>query len=115
MTMFNEGMVGELCRTDQKRFLMLRNQGQFFGVHFPMAGFAILLLRICCFSDIIPADRRIDWSAVGVPGGIPSRTTIYMKIDSATYGKGTVDASTAHRLFRKSKRHCTKFAQLLKL
>src|ERR1700761_1687276 len=29
------------------------------------------------FGEVIPASRIIDWSQVGVPGGIPSRTTIY--------------------------------------
>jgi hypothetical protein len=55
----------------------------------------ILILAGWAGATIIPSDRVVDWSYVGVPGGIPSRTTIYMKIDSATYGKGTVDASTA--------------------
>ena len=55
----------------------------------------ILVLLGWAGATIIPSDRVVDWSYVGVPGGIPSRTTIYMKIDSATYGKGTVDASTA--------------------
>jgi len=27
-------------------------------------------------ASIIPADRRIDWSHAGIPGGIPSRTTM---------------------------------------
>jgi PKD repeat protein len=27
--------------------------------------------------DVIPADRLIDWSYAGIPGGIPARTTVY--------------------------------------
>jgi hypothetical protein len=46
-------------------------------------------------AQIIPADRRIDWDQVGVPGGIPERTTICATIDAATYGTGTTDASAA--------------------
>jgi len=45
--------------------------------------------------DLLPADRCIDWSMAGIPGGIPSRTTIYKTIDAALYGNGTTDATTA--------------------
>ena len=45
--------------------------------------------------DIIPADRKIDWSFAGIPGGIPSRTSICVTIDSAVYGNGTTDATDA--------------------
>jgi hypothetical protein len=44
---------------------------------------------------IIQTDRRIDWGNVGVPGGIPNRTTICATINSATYGNGTTEASGA--------------------
>jgi hypothetical protein len=43
--------------------------------------------------DIIPADRRIDWSYAGIPGGVPERTKICETIDSAIYGNGTTDAT----------------------
>ena len=49
-------------------------------------------------NGILPADRMYDWSPgvnVGVPGGIPMRTTICATIDAATYGTGAVDASSA--------------------
>ena len=52
--------------------------------------------QIC--AQIIPQDRLADWTPgvnVGVPGGIPNRATIGAKIDSAAYGTGSVDASTA--------------------
>ena len=46
-------------------------------------------------TDIIPAGRRIDWTNVGVPGGIPNRPRICATIDAATYGNGSSDASAA--------------------
>jgi hypothetical protein len=43
--------------------------------------------------QIIPADRRIDWSYAGIPSGIPERTIICEIINSALYGNGTTDAT----------------------
>jgi hypothetical protein len=43
--------------------------------------------------EIIPADRRIDWSPAGIPGGIPERTDVCATIDSAIYGNGVTDAT----------------------
>lgn len=34
-------------------------------------------------STLVPADRRVDWTHVGIPGGIPNRTIIY-----ATFSAG---------------------------
>lgn len=48
--------------------------------------------------QILPEDRIYDWSPgvnIGVPGGIPSRSTICTTIDAATFGSGAVDASAA--------------------
>ena len=45
--------------------------------------------------EIIPADRKIDWSQAGIPGGIPDRTTICATINSAVYGNGVTDARAA--------------------
>lgn len=46
--------------------------------------------------DIIPADRRIDWThSTGVPGGIPEWTRVCGTIDAATYGSGAIDATAA--------------------
>jgi hypothetical protein len=45
--------------------------------------------------EIIPDDRRIDWTTAGIPGGIPERTTICTTIDSAIYGNGVTDATAA--------------------
>ena len=50
------------------------------------------------FAEMIPADRKTDWTpgvTVGVPGGIPDRTTIGATVDAAKYGTGSVDASGA--------------------
>jgi len=46
---------------------------------------------------LIPADRRITWSA-GIPGGIPSRTTIFANVKNAPYnaqGNGVADDTSA--------------------
>jgi hypothetical protein len=48
--------------------------------------------------EIIPADRRAAWTpgvTVGVPGGIPHRTTVGATVDAARFGTGAVDASAA--------------------
>jgi hypothetical protein len=62
----------------------------------------ICITGILCFlpfsvfasTDLIPADRQIDWTYAGIPGGIPNRTTICQTIDPAKYGNGTTDATT---------------------
>jgi hypothetical protein len=45
--------------------------------------------------DVIPANRRIDWTQCGIPGGVPNRTAIAATISAATYGNGTTDATAA--------------------
>jgi hypothetical protein len=50
---------------------------------------------ISASGEIIPDDRRINWSYAGIPGGIPQRNTICATIDSALYGNGTTDATAA--------------------
>jgi hypothetical protein len=42
----------------------------------------LLLVSQTARGDIIPAQRLIDWTKAGVPGGIPFRTTIYTNISS---------------------------------
>ncbi len=55
----------------------------------------ILLQTAFSFADPIPSDRKINWQGiVGVPGGIPNRTTIYQTI-SSSLGNGTTDAQPA--------------------
>jgi hypothetical protein len=41
---------------------------------------------------LIPADRLTTWNP-GIPGGVPSRTTVCATIDAATYGNGAGDAT----------------------
>jgi hypothetical protein len=45
-------------------------------------------------TTIIPSDRMIDWTQSGIPGGIPSRTTVYSTIQASTYGNGSTDATS---------------------
>ncbi len=57
---------------------------------------ALTLIAVCNLAaDIMPAERRIDWSQSGIPGGIPDRTTIYTTIDAAAYCNGATDATDA--------------------
>jgi hypothetical protein len=44
--------------------------------------------------DVIPLARRTTWNP-GIPGGIPSRTTICATLNAATYGDGATDATSA--------------------
>ncbi len=46
-------------------------------------------------ADIIPPDRKINWSNTGIPGGIPDRTVICATINSALFGNGITDATSA--------------------
>lgn len=47
-------------------------------------------------ADIVPADRLASWQGnVGVPGGIPARTSIGATVDASKYGNGTTDATAA--------------------
>src|SRR6185369_2598627 len=53
--------------------------------------------------EIIPANRRTDWSssAVGVPGGIPTRTTIYRSLAagaSSAQIQAALDACPANQV-----------------
>jgi hypothetical protein len=41
---------------------------------------------------LIPADRVTVWNP-GIPGGVPSRTTVCATIDASTYGDGAGDAT----------------------
>jgi hypothetical protein len=44
-------------------------------------------------TSIIPADRATVWNP-GIPGGIPSRTTVCSTINASTYGNGSADATS---------------------
>jgi hypothetical protein len=45
--------------------------------------------------EMLPGERKIDWSHVGIPGGIPERRVVCATIDSAAYGNGSTDATRA--------------------
>ena len=45
------------------------------------------------WTGIINADRAIDWTTVGIPGGVPVRSTVCTTIAAVTYGDGAVDAT----------------------
>ncbi len=61
----------------------------------PRQASAALLLLICCAAAwSLPADRLTTWDP-GVPGGIPSVTTIHATLDATRYGNGTADATAA--------------------
>ncbi len=48
------------------------------------------------FAAIVPPDRLAMWQGnVGVPGGIPDRTSIGATVDASKYGNGTTDATAA--------------------
>src|SRR4051812_3172385 len=48
------------------------------------------------WSGIIPANHGgIDWTAVGIPGGIPSRNTICATLNASTFSNGATDATSA--------------------
>jgi hypothetical protein len=55
------------------------------------------IASIDSFAQIIPAGRRIIWEGnVGIPGGIPNRSSgTTAPINPAVYGKGTIDATSA--------------------
>jgi hypothetical protein len=53
-----------------------------------------ILFASSAMAQIIPEDRRIDWTHSGVPGGIPHRTNIFRTIDASIYGDGTIDATS---------------------
>src|SRR5687768_2295827 len=61
-----------------------RGRGGNVGCNVRHTGFLIANMMLCAASyahaqvdtSILSADRRIDWSRAGVPGGIPDRTTI---------------------------------------
>jgi len=41
---------------------------------------------------VIPVERRTTWNP-GIPGGIPSRTTVCATVDASSYGNGSGDAT----------------------
>ncbi len=45
-------------------------------------------------TSIVPVEGRTTWSP-GLPGGVPSRTTVCRTVNAASYGNGLQDATTA--------------------
>lgn len=54
--------------------------------------FIILIGINNSFGEIIPPERKIDWSP-GIPGGIPSRTTICANVKNAPYNAAGDDST----------------------
>ena len=44
------------------------------------------------FAQILPTDRGTTWNP-GIPGGIPTRTTVCATVNASTYGNGASDAT----------------------
>jgi hypothetical protein len=82
-------LSGALGSSVASKGLSAPEAGMYAGsVYRPVAG-------VGAGSEIIPADRRIDWSYAGIPGGIPNRTTLCATLDSTVYGDGATDATAA--------------------
>ena len=47
------------------------------------------------WSGVVAANRVIDWSQSGVPGGIPTRTDVCAKLDASSFGNGSADATAS--------------------
>jgi len=67
----------------------------------PWGSLALIVLCILAqadrlAADIVPVERLATWQGnVGVPGGIPDRTSIGATVDASKYGNGTTDATAA--------------------
>ena len=60
----------------------------------PLTFAFILCYLFITFAEIIPPARRIIWEGnVGIPGGVPTRTTVSATINASTYGNGANDAT----------------------
>src|SRR5262245_62109189 len=76
------------------RFCMIGWRGFLFTT---VAGLAVAAELGTSRAEIIPVDRRINWS-VGIPGGIPVRTNIFASVKAAPYsahGDGVTDDTAA--------------------
>lgn len=63
--------------------------------HVALAAMVVMASSTALAADPIPAERRVDWTFSGVPGGIPERDDVCATIDAATYGTMAVDAAPA--------------------
>src|SRR5713101_6543696 len=59
---------------------------------FILAFVAGLATAVPATADILPPERRTTWNP-GIPGGIPTRTTVCATINASTYGNGSSDAT----------------------
>jgi len=51
-------------------------------------------------AETIPAERGTDWSQAGIPGGIPNRAAIHLKLDpGATSASVTTASSISSAMF----------------
>src|SRR4249919_323081 len=57
-----------------------------------LASLTFALAAYSAGAQIIPVDRTTVWRP-GVPGGIPTRTTVCATVNASTYGNGSSDAS----------------------
>lgn len=71
---------------------MKRTQSLLFS--FIVLAFAPGVAHAQAWSGILGPTRAIDWSQAGIPGGIPSVTTICSTIQASTYGNGASDATS---------------------
>ena len=69
------------------------NQKSFFL--FAAFSITIIFSFLTSYAEIIPSSRRVIWqNNIGIPGGVPMRTTIYTTINASTYGNGASDATS---------------------
>jgi hypothetical protein len=54
----------------------------------------LLGASVCSGQGIMPSDRRTQWDP-GIPGGIPTRTTICATLSAASIGNGASDATSS--------------------
>jgi hypothetical protein len=79
--------------------------------------FAIIFsMGVRSFAEIIPADRKIDWTpgiVSGVPGGIPNRTTIGKNVVT-DYGADPTGATSSDAAFISARDNCSN-GQVIKI
>ncbi len=64
-----------------------------------------LVVSVFAVAEVLPAARRIDWSASGIPGGIPHRTTVCGDVVTGYGAKGD-DATDNRAAFQQALDAC---------